>query len=246
MNQKYNLQHLDLKPRNLFVVAGHVKIADFGLVNSVAELTGSAALHLGSITPSYAAPENSYGKINTSSDQYSLAVAYHELLTGQLPFAGKNLRSRRCSICKPCPISPALLKVIEPRWPAPWQRAKDRFPSSSAFVQALTVGTTVSMHMRVPAQTYFAYESEPKPPKLPTRTIKTRQHQVDSQGADDKASVCLGSGSDRTVCGGVCGVLLDGMPEPSAQRRTLARPDAGQPQTLRSLCLRCGRRPRRG
>ncbi len=67
MNQKYNLQHLDIKPRNLFLVAGHVKVADFGLVNSVAELNGSApaALQLSSITPIYAAPESFLGKSNT-------------------------------------------------------------------------------------------------------------------------------------------------------------------------------------
>ena len=32
MIEKHNLQHLDVKPRNLFLVADHVKVADFGLV----------------------------------------------------------------------------------------------------------------------------------------------------------------------------------------------------------------------
>src|SRR5262249_2181643 len=32
MSQKYNLQHLDIKPRNLFLVSNRVKVADFGLV----------------------------------------------------------------------------------------------------------------------------------------------------------------------------------------------------------------------
>jgi len=34
MNHKFDLQHLDIKPRNLFLVSNHVKVADFGLVNS--------------------------------------------------------------------------------------------------------------------------------------------------------------------------------------------------------------------
>ena len=40
MNQEYGLQHLDIKPRNLFLVHQHVKVADFGLVNSLADLNG--------------------------------------------------------------------------------------------------------------------------------------------------------------------------------------------------------------
>ncbi len=36
LNQKFDLQHLDIKPHNLFLVSNHVKVADFGLVNSLA------------------------------------------------------------------------------------------------------------------------------------------------------------------------------------------------------------------
>src|SRR5436853_7819122 len=59
MNLEYGLQHLDIKPRNLFLVSGHVKVADFGLVNSLANLNGQAAPNcaVGAITPSYASPE---------------------------------------------------------------------------------------------------------------------------------------------------------------------------------------------
>ena len=36
LNLKFDLQHLDVKPRNLFLVSNHVKVADFGLVSSLA------------------------------------------------------------------------------------------------------------------------------------------------------------------------------------------------------------------
>ena len=56
MNLKFDLQHLDIKPRNLFLVANHVKVADFGLVNSTAGAAGQAWCSW-RITPIYAAPE---------------------------------------------------------------------------------------------------------------------------------------------------------------------------------------------
>src|SRR5437763_4251283 len=77
MNQEHGLQHLDVKPRNLFLVCNHVKVADFGLVNSL-----GGGVKIGAITPLYAAPEVFLGQISPRSDQYSLAIVYQELLTG--------------------------------------------------------------------------------------------------------------------------------------------------------------------
>ncbi len=90
MNLRHGLQHLDIKPANLFVIADHVKVADFGLVRSLADWNGAESL--GAITPLYAAPELFKNRLSSSCDQYSLAVVYVELLTGQLPFDGKNSR----------------------------------------------------------------------------------------------------------------------------------------------------------
>src|SRR5207302_2430558 len=90
MNEKHNLQHLDIKPRNLFLVSDRVKVADFGLVNSLGRQNGNGAGPLGGVTPLYASPETFQGKISARSDQYSLAIVYAELLTGQRPFNGKN------------------------------------------------------------------------------------------------------------------------------------------------------------
>jgi serine/threonine protein kinase len=93
LNHKFDLQHLDIKPRNLFVVSNHVKVADFGLVNRLST-TGSEKLNaaLTAVTPLYAAPELFVGKISRHCDQYSLGIVFQELLTGSLPFGGKNMR----------------------------------------------------------------------------------------------------------------------------------------------------------
>ncbi|MFO0879390.1 MAG: tubulin-like doman-containing protein [Gemmataceae bacterium] len=89
MNREYQLQHLDIKPQNLFLIHNHIKVADFGLVK---DMEGSQASVTGGITPVYAAPETFDGKVSRFSDQYSLAIVIQELLTGQRPFNGTNVR----------------------------------------------------------------------------------------------------------------------------------------------------------
>ncbi len=89
MNTQYQLQHLDIKPQNLFLVHQHVKVADFGLVK---DLEGMQASVTGGVTPVYAAPETFDGWVSRFCDQYSLGIVYQELLTGQRPFNGTNVR----------------------------------------------------------------------------------------------------------------------------------------------------------
>jgi serine/threonine protein kinase len=89
MNGQSQLQHLDIKPQNLFLVHQHVKVADFGLVK---DLEGLQASVTGGVTPVYAAPETFDGWVSRFCDQYSLAICYQELLTGQRPFSGTNVR----------------------------------------------------------------------------------------------------------------------------------------------------------
>ena len=89
MNEKHGLQHLDVKPKNLFIIGDRIKVADFGLVKNL-ERSGSGIL--GGVTPLYAPPETFQGKISPYSDQYSLAIVYQEMLTGHRPFSAKNIR----------------------------------------------------------------------------------------------------------------------------------------------------------
>jgi serine/threonine protein kinase len=91
MNTEYQLQHLDIKPQNIFLVYNHVKVADFGLVKDLAANQQNATI-TGGVTPVYAAPETFDGWLSRQSDQYSLAIVYQELLTGQRPFAGSSMK----------------------------------------------------------------------------------------------------------------------------------------------------------
>jgi WD40 repeat protein len=78
-------QHRDIKPQNLLLVGGGVKVGDFGLARPLEkEVTG----HTGAMTLAYAAPEFLAGQTSRWSDQYSLAVTYCQLRGGRLPFTG--------------------------------------------------------------------------------------------------------------------------------------------------------------
>lgn len=81
------IQHRDIKPHNLLLMNGTVKVADYGLVRFLNRETGN---HSGSMTPHYAAPEFFRGKTYKQSDQYSLGITYYHLRTGNLPFSGDH------------------------------------------------------------------------------------------------------------------------------------------------------------
>jgi serine/threonine protein kinase len=143
MNLQYGLQHLDIKPDNLLLLGHHVKVADFGLVNTTQPETPSAnsAERFNLFTPLYTAPERFQGSISLTSDQYSLAVVYQELLTGVCPFDGESTRQlllqhlSKAPDLKPLPAEdrPVVARALA-------KEPQERFPSCTDFVQALLGG----------------------------------------------------------------------------------------------------------
>jgi eukaryotic-like serine/threonine-protein kinase len=134
MIEKYHLQHLDIKPRNLFLISDRVKVADFGLVKQIERQSGM----LNGITPLYAPPETFQGRISEHSDQYSLALVYHELLTGRRPFSGKTARQMILQHSQEPPELRALPEAersVVGRALA--KEPSDRWPNCMAFVRAL-------------------------------------------------------------------------------------------------------------
>lgn len=87
MSESHQLQHLDIKPENLLMVSGHVKVADFGLIK---DLQNASQSLMQGMTPAYAAPELFDGRPGKFSDQYSLAIVYQEMLSGVRPFPGNT------------------------------------------------------------------------------------------------------------------------------------------------------------
>ncbi|MFO0798528.1 MAG: serine/threonine-protein kinase [Gemmataceae bacterium] len=130
---RYGLQHLDVKPANLFLIDGHVKVGDYGLVRALGAGPSDAGL-----TPKYAAPEVLRGSADARSDQYSLALVYYELLTGAFPYPGRTaqqLMLQHMSRAPDLTALPATDRAAVGRALA--KEPADRFPSCSDFVRAV-------------------------------------------------------------------------------------------------------------
>jgi serine/threonine protein kinase len=140
MSESHALQHLDIKPENLLILAGHVKVADFGLVKDVRQ---SQASLVGGMTPLYAAPEVFRGTPSRFSDQYSLAIVYQEMLTGTIPFAGSNAAELTLQHLNDEPDLSAL--SLSDRYAVSRALSKDpqhRYSTCRDFVEALLKATT--------------------------------------------------------------------------------------------------------
>ncbi|CAM5727860.1 Serine/threonine-protein kinase PknD [Streptomyces hirsutus] len=85
--------HRDLKPRNVMVKQdGTVTVLDLG-VASVMDSDTTRLTHTGSPigSPAYMAPEQAMGgAVGPYTDLYALGVLLHELLSGDVPFAGST------------------------------------------------------------------------------------------------------------------------------------------------------------
>ncbi|TWU48713.1 Tubulin-like protein [Rubripirellula tenax] len=135
LHQSYQLQHLDIKPGNLLMIGGHVKVADFGLLKDLRDIDCSV---VGGLTPIYAPPEVFDGRPSLHSDQYSLAVMFQELLTGTRPFSGRTIAQLATQHVHSAPNletlppsdRPVVARALE-------KNPNRRFPSCKEFVDAL-------------------------------------------------------------------------------------------------------------
>lgn len=146
------VMHRDIKPANIMVDAGRdgtpdVRLLDFGLAaeihSSLSRISRDRANTSG--TPPYMPPEQWQGQTqNASSDQYALAVVFHELVSGAVPFAavfasGNDFAMFRAVMEQ----QPAPLQMLSASQNATLARAlakepRRRFASCADFIDALS------------------------------------------------------------------------------------------------------------
>jgi phosphate ABC transporter phosphate-binding protein len=138
----HGVQHRDVKPHNLMLVGGGVKVGDFGLVKLLQQTLASAS---GSMTPAYASPEACNDRVSRWSDQYSLAVTYCHLRGNRLPFegsvaailAGHLMETPNLEMIPSAEERQVVARALA-------KKAEERWPDCAAFVAALASCGTVS------------------------------------------------------------------------------------------------------
>jgi CRP-like cAMP-binding protein len=139
------LVHRDVKTSNILLRAdGTPVLTDFGLATALAGVRASQRLTASNVvvgTADYVSPEQVAGlAVDGRSDIYSLGVVLYELLTGQVPFAGRDpLQTLQAHVDEPPPplpdaIPPAARAIVD-RCLA--KRAADRYASADELARAL-------------------------------------------------------------------------------------------------------------
>jgi hypothetical protein len=150
--------HRDVKPANLFLVGGTaegLRVIDFGIARAQQGDPGLTATGVLVGTPSYMAPEQLRGEHGVPADVWGLGVTLFEMLTGRVPFPGRDAAavllgattSPFPGLAGPRPDAPRALELLLARMLA---RDPEARPPSMAAVGAELADLLGDLRPRAP------------------------------------------------------------------------------------------------
>jgi tetratricopeptide (TPR) repeat protein len=213
--------HRDIKPGNIMVTGGRVKILDFG----IAKLADQASLTLPGAalgTAAYVSPEQAAGgQVDHRTDVWALGVVTYEMLTGQRPFDVRRLsampaaaRAKPESARKLRPEVPEALDAIVFRALAP--DPDQRYASIRDFAVALAAAKLPLSATSAPTH---VIEPAPVPPVQDDEGLTTRPIAL----APLQQAIALAPRDPRPRAALVRGCFLLASADCTVQRSELAR-----------------------
>ena len=185
------IAHRDVKPANLFVLAGDarsgrvgVKVLDFGVAKMMSDNTqlkaalAKTGMGVTSFTPQYAAPEQftrSYGATGPWTDVYALALVAIEMLTFRPALEGDDIVQLGFATGNPerRPTPRTLGVAVSDEVEAVFQKAlavspKDRFSRTSEFWAAFGAALGGATAPTVAMPPSISFQSQRGAPTAPT------------------------------------------------------------------------------
>ncbi|MBL8911610.1 MAG: serine/threonine protein kinase, partial [Archangium sp.] len=228
--------HRDLKPPNIMLGArreggDRAKILDFGIarLSDVSKSPDRARLtQVGVVvgTPAYLAPEQALAdELDHRTDIYAMGCVTYEVLTGQPPFVGGDLRKTIAAHLTSAPTHPAKLRPGLAQFPALCdavlkalaKEKENRFQNVIDFREALRRSlTTPSQEIPmsqlvpaasapwVPAEWAAAPAPEPAPPPPTIAPVVVVGHEADAFfGSSSPSMIAAGAVSGAALAGRV-------------------------------------------